>query len=165
MMVERDYDRISVRDILDRADTGRSAFYAHFRDKDDLLLASSVEYLRDVLAVPLPPDPAAPPDSERLAPVPRLLVLAQQYPEVYRVLVGRSTGGTVLRSMRDVVERLLTEQMAGRLEVAEQDFAATIAFLSWGVVGMQAAIADSGGALTARRAYDIVAGLLSPAEP
>lgn len=68
--------------------------------------------------------------------------------------------------MRDVVERLLTEQMAGRLEVAEQDFAATIAFLSWGgVVGMQAAIADSGGALTARRAYDIVAGLLSPAEP
>lgn len=92
-------------------------------------------------------------------------MLAEQYPEVYRILVGRSTGGMVLRSTRDVVERLLTEQMAGRLEVAEQDFAATIAFLSWGVVGMQAAIADSGGALTARRAYDIVAGLLSPAEP
>lgn len=58
LMVERDYDRISVRDILDRADTGRSTFYAHFRDKDDLLLASSVEYLRDLFAVPLPPDAA-----------------------------------------------------------------------------------------------------------
>ncbi|SDU71747.1 TetR/AcrR family transcriptional regulator [Gordonia westfalica] len=164
LMVERDYDRISVRDILDRADTGRSTFYAHFRDKDDLLLASSVEYLRDLFAVPLPPDAATPPDSDRLAPVYRLLVLAQQYPDVYRVLVGRSAGGVVLRSTRDVVERLLTDQMAGRLEVAEQDFAATIAFLSWGVVGMQAAIADSGGALTARHAYDVVAGLLSPAD-
>jgi AcrR family transcriptional regulator len=34
---ERDYDSIAVKEILDRANVGRSAFYMHFRDKDDLL--------------------------------------------------------------------------------------------------------------------------------
>lgn len=37
---ERDYDSIAVKEILDRADVGRSAFYTHFRDKDELLAAT-----------------------------------------------------------------------------------------------------------------------------
>ncbi|WP_051979269.1 TetR/AcrR family transcriptional regulator [Edaphobacter aggregans] len=37
---ERDYDSIAVKEILDRANVGRSAFYMHFRDKDDLLAAT-----------------------------------------------------------------------------------------------------------------------------
>jgi AcrR family transcriptional regulator len=34
---ERPYPSIAVKDILDRANVGRSTFYTHFRDKDDLL--------------------------------------------------------------------------------------------------------------------------------
>lgn len=34
---EKGYDRVTVQDILDRADVGRSTFYAHYRDKEDLL--------------------------------------------------------------------------------------------------------------------------------
>ena len=41
---EKNYDDIVVKEILDRADVGRSAFYTHFRDKDELL-ASSIEDL------------------------------------------------------------------------------------------------------------------------
>jgi AcrR family transcriptional regulator len=39
LTVERGYDAVTVQDVLAHAETARSTFYAHFRDKDDLLLA------------------------------------------------------------------------------------------------------------------------------
>jgi AcrR family transcriptional regulator len=47
LIEERGYENITVQDILDLADVGRSTFYAHFRDKDELLL-SWVEHLREL---------------------------------------------------------------------------------------------------------------------
>lgn len=44
LIVEKDYSSIAVKEILDRANVGRSAFYMHFRDKDELL-ASSIDDL------------------------------------------------------------------------------------------------------------------------
>jgi AcrR family transcriptional regulator len=40
LVLEKRYDAITIQDLLDRADVGRSTFYSHFRGKDDLLLSS-----------------------------------------------------------------------------------------------------------------------------
>jgi AcrR family transcriptional regulator len=52
---EKAYDSIAVKEILDRANVGRSTFYTHFRDKDDLLASSIHEMLRPARPAQLPP--------------------------------------------------------------------------------------------------------------
>ena len=48
LVLEKDYDLITVQEILDRADVGRPTFYAHFDGKDQLLISGTHE-LRNTL--------------------------------------------------------------------------------------------------------------------
>ena len=48
LMREKSYESIAVQEILDRADIGRSTFYTHYRDKNELLVAG-LQGLREFL--------------------------------------------------------------------------------------------------------------------
>ncbi len=48
LIVEKGYDRTTIQDILDRADVGRATFYAHFYNKEDLLLGRFSLFQLDV---------------------------------------------------------------------------------------------------------------------
>ncbi|QIS16777.1 MULTISPECIES: TetR/AcrR family transcriptional regulator [Nocardia] len=158
LMLERGYDRITVRDILARADVGRSTFYAHFRDKDDLLLVSSTEYLRAAVAAARSERASA----EPLAPIATLFRLAAEHPEVYRALLGRKSSGVLLRATQRMVAEILTEQLTGRLGLDEAELASTITFLAWGVVGLLGAIAEADPPITADQAYERFVQLVGP---
>jgi len=45
LIQEKPFDTITVQQVLDRAGVGRSTFYSHFRDKDDLFLSDAEDFL------------------------------------------------------------------------------------------------------------------------
>ncbi|MEC3954754.1 TetR/AcrR family transcriptional regulator [Nocardia sp. CDC153] len=150
LMSERPYTRITVRDIIDRADVGRSTFYAHYRDKDDLLLVSCIEHVRMRILAQLADYDGEPPP---LAAIEILFRLIEAHPEVYRPLVGRRANATVLRSIRRMYAELLTEHLGDRLGPDPVEAAAGITFLSWGLYGLMESVIDPGQELTAEQAY------------
>ena len=44
LMQEKPFETITVQDVLDRAHVSRSTFYAHYSDKDDLLMSDAEEF-------------------------------------------------------------------------------------------------------------------------
>ena len=78
LMQERPFDTITVQDVLDRAKVGRSTFYTHFSDKDDLLMSDADEFFEAMsMALSTHGD-----QSERVFPVKEFfnhLVEAQQF--------------------------------------------------------------------------------------
>ncbi len=49
LIVEQGYESITVQNIIDRANLGRSTFYAHYRDKEDLLMSGLEEVVHNLM--------------------------------------------------------------------------------------------------------------------
>ncbi|WP_214405300.1 TetR/AcrR family transcriptional regulator [Pseudonocardia lacus] len=113
LVLERGYDRLTVQDVLDRADVGRSTFYAHYRDKEALLTATfddmRAQLQRDVDAQTGgdPLDPAR--------PAGLLFAHAHRNQRVYRALCGREGGTVVLRHLHRMLAEVLTTQLGPHL--------------------------------------------------
>src|SRR6202140_3209752 len=65
LMQEKPFETITVQQVLDRAGIGRSTFYAHYRDKNDLFLSDLEDFLGSMSTLLLRQREA----SNRVAPV------------------------------------------------------------------------------------------------
>lgn len=135
LIFEKSYDRVTVQDVLDRADVGRSTFYAHFRDKEALLLAafdSLSEDLRGELGTVA--DPARPAEA--------LFRFAYARRQAFRALCGKQGGEVVQRHLR----RLLTELLMAhvRLGVPEVPAEVVVEFCTSTTLGLLGWAVDNG---------------------
>lgn len=84
LLQEKRYEIITIQNIIDRADVGRSTFYAHYQDKEDLmddLLTHMMEVLSQM------PGQSASAGLERLFPVRDLFEHIQQNQQLFKSMV------------------------------------------------------------------------------
>jgi AcrR family transcriptional regulator len=113
LITEKGYARVTVQDIIDRADVGRSTFYTHFRDKEELLVYG-LEELRSAF----PPEPHAsdPGQPERPAPSHTLAVFEHfaNYRDVWKAMAGRRGADTFTQYLHGFISELLRDQVHAR---------------------------------------------------
>lgn len=128
LVLEKGYDRTTVQNILDRADVGRSTFYAHFRDKEALLLACFDE-VRAGLAEEMAADGGGSAGA--------LFRHADRHRRVYQALCGHRGGTLVHRQLTRLIADVARPHVpAGRATgppdaVAAFYASATVGLLQW----------------------------------
>jgi AcrR family transcriptional regulator len=121
LILERGYEHISVQDILDRADIGRSTFYAHYRDKDQLLLSGFDEAFAALAAEIPPPDPNGGRPADFLDPARVLFAHAEGHRQLWKALVGKPGAELVLRFLSDNLTALLEPHLRAQLPDGHPD--------------------------------------------
>ena len=114
LMREKRYDRITVKEIIDRADVGRTTFYAQFRNKEDVL-GSEVERVLGLLHEQHQASAEEP--AEHLLPGAGFFRHVQEtqslYPALVRGLAIDPHYQTVHRYLRDRAKQQLAAVTAG----------------------------------------------------
>jgi AcrR family transcriptional regulator len=104
LILERGWDAVSVRDVCEKADVGRSTFYVHFADKENLLLSGFdelhlvMEQIRSSAKQPF----------GFLAP---LAAHAAENARLVQALFGRQSGQSVQWRFRDVLASLVEAEL------------------------------------------------------
>jgi len=111
LMHEKSFEEITVQEVLDRAGVGRSTFYVHYRDKDDLFL-SDVEDFLELASSALKHQGASP---KRLLPVQEFFTHIRDVREFYAALVRSGKINDVWALARGFFARSIEE----RLQVAD----------------------------------------------
>jgi AcrR family transcriptional regulator len=133
------YDRTTVQDILDRADIGRSTFYAHYRDKDDLLRAG-FEDIRAALAAER--DAAEQRAGRKVEFLQPMLVVFQHvgaHRHFWQPLARKGGAELVTRILRDNVIDLVREHFRSQFPGAKENQAqleAAMQFVTGACMGL-----------------------------
>lgn len=114
LIKERGYESIKVQDILDRANVGRSTFYSHFKDKDDLLI-QGFENLRRLLKTSNPAENEYP-GSALISFSGAMFSHAYDHRQIYQATAGGQTGLLIMGQM----ERILFETISDRLKAEKK---------------------------------------------
>ena len=114
LIVEKGYEAITVQNIIDRANVGRSTFYSHFLDKQQLLLYG-FKHLRAFLAEQQRKNDSekANDNDERMLKFSLAMFRhAESHYKLYRAMVGKKSGAFVIRHIQLMIADLVRDEFA-----------------------------------------------------
>jgi AcrR family transcriptional regulator len=113
LILEKGYAAITVQDLLDRANLGRSTFYAHYRDKEDLLVSGFgqvfAEFERGYAQVGASPD-----DPEQAARSLSLYFFRHtgSHRHLFRAMIGKQGGEIIIEYARKFMSNIARSYLA-----------------------------------------------------
>jgi AcrR family transcriptional regulator len=108
LLRERSWADINIQILCERADIGRSTFYLHFQNKEELLV-SGFKDLRKMLLAQAGGDKQGATDSLRF--VRGLIEHVHEQRILFRTIIGRSSGHVVQKRFREMVSQLVEEEV------------------------------------------------------
>lgn len=112
LILEKKYESITVQQILDRAHVGRSTFYLHFKDKDELLSMGFdylAELLREIQATQR--NISDEPSEKLIAFSLPMFMHMYEFRGHSRVFNGTSAGVIVRERIQKMISEIVTEEM------------------------------------------------------
>jgi AcrR family transcriptional regulator len=128
LILEKGYDAVTIEEITERADLGRTTFYLHYKDKEDLLLKSiesiSLELLSQISETP---------------PIPLVFRHAAENADLYRIILRGEGAHRTTSWLREIISSAAREFLAMKqaeenipIEVFSNYFAGSLlGLLTW----------------------------------
>jgi AcrR family transcriptional regulator len=104
LILDRGWDAVSVRDVCEKADVGRSTFYVHFADKENLLL-SGFDDLHAAM------DDIRTHESVPFGFIEPLVLHVAEHKRLLQAVLGRQSGQQMQWRFRDVVRSLIEVEL------------------------------------------------------
>lgn len=143
LLEEHSWDDINIQNLCERADVGRSTFYIHFRNKEELLV-SGFDDLRAMLHAQAA---ARKMTTDSLLFVRGLIEHVYEQRALFRAIIGRRSGHVVQKRFREMVNLLIEEEVF--LPAAGWQRDAGVRYMAGALVELLAWWVDAGNARTA----------------
>ena len=123
LILEKGYSTVTVEEIAERADVGRTTFYMHYRDKDDLFVHSIGRLSEEIYEQILPLIFS---EGGTIGQMPVLMIFqhAEANADLYRVILRGAGNGQGLQQLRQDLSRYV--QRVLEAEVVQQDLTPSV---------------------------------------
>ena len=156
LILERGWDEVRVQDICDRANVGRSTFYTHFADKEELLIGG-LDDLRQALRRLSPVEA----DARPLGFVRGVIEHADEQRRLFRAVIGKRSGHVVRERFRQLLIALVHEDLAA-IAATGPHLEATALYVAGALMEMLIWWLDTRNGLGAGEVEELFARLTAP---